>query len=278
MKRLHSPAIAPSNGGSRASSAGTRWRWCVQANKTTNVGGHISTFASAATLYEVGFNHFFHGRTEHHNGDIIYFQGHASPGMYARAFVEGRLSDEQLQNFRQELQPGGGLSSYPHPWLMPNFWQFPTVSMGLGPIMSIYQARYNYYLHDRGLGRHRRRPRLGVPRRRRDRRTGNARRHFAGRPRETRQSHLGHQLQPATARRPGPRQRQDHPGTGRHLPRGRLERHQGHLGQRLGPHAESGQDRSTGPAHGWKSWTASIRITSSKAGPISASSSSTLPN
>ncbi len=123
----------------------------VRANKTTNVGGHISTFASAATLYEVGFNHFFRGRTEHSNGDIIYFQGHASPGMYARAFVEGRLSEQQLQNFRQELQPGGGLSSYPHPWLMPNFWQFPTVSMGLGPIMSIYQARYNYYLHDRDL-------------------------------------------------------------------------------------------------------------------------------
>ncbi len=123
----------------------------VRANKSTNVGGHISTFASAATLYEVGFNHFFRGRTEQSNGDIIYFQGHASPGMYARAFVEGRLNETQMKNFRQELQPGGGLSSYPHPWLMPNFWQFPTVSMGLGPIMSIYQARYNYYLHDRDL-------------------------------------------------------------------------------------------------------------------------------
>ena len=123
----------------------------VRANKNTNVGGHISTFASAATLYEIGFNHFFRGRTEHSNGDIIYFQGHASPGMYARAFVEGRLPEERLQNFRQELQPGGGLSSYPHPWLMPHFWQFPTVSMGLGPIMSIYQARYNQYLQDRGL-------------------------------------------------------------------------------------------------------------------------------
>ncbi|MCE9530231.1 MAG: pyruvate dehydrogenase (acetyl-transferring), homodimeric type [Planctomycetes bacterium] len=123
----------------------------VRANKSTNVGGHISTFASAATLYEVGFNHFFRGKTEQSAGDIIYFQGHASPGMYARAFIEGRLSEQQLMNFRQELQPGGGLSSYPHPWLMPNFWQFPTVSMGLGPIMSIYQARYNHYLHDRDL-------------------------------------------------------------------------------------------------------------------------------
>ncbi len=123
----------------------------VRANKTTNVGGHISTFASAATLYEVGFNHFFRGRTENQTGDIIYFQGHASPGMYARAFLEGRLTEQNLKNFRQELKSGGGLSSYPHPWLMPNFWQFPTVSMGLGPIMSIYQARFNRYLHDRAI-------------------------------------------------------------------------------------------------------------------------------
>jgi pyruvate dehydrogenase E1 component len=122
-----------------------------RANKNTNVGGHIATFASAATLYEVGFNHFFKGRTDTHPGDVVFFQGHASPGMYARAFVEGRLSEEQLKNFRQELQTGGGLSSYPHPWLMPNFWQYPTVSMGLGPIMSIYHARYNRYLRDRGL-------------------------------------------------------------------------------------------------------------------------------
>jgi pyruvate dehydrogenase E1 component len=123
----------------------------VRANQTTNVGGHISTFASAATLYEVGFNHFFRGRTADQHGDIVYFQGHASPGMYARAFVEGRLTEQQLVNFRQELQPGGGLSSYPHPWLMPSFWQFPTVSMGLGPLMAIYQARFNRYLRDRGL-------------------------------------------------------------------------------------------------------------------------------
>jgi pyruvate dehydrogenase E1 component len=123
----------------------------ARANKTTNVGGHIATFASAATLYEVGFNHFFRGRTEHTHGDIIYIQGHASPGPYARAFLEGRLSEQQLKNFRQELQPGGGLSSYPHPWLMPGFWQFPTVSMGLGPLMAIYQARYARYLEARGL-------------------------------------------------------------------------------------------------------------------------------
>ncbi len=124
----------------------------VRANRDKAApGGHISTFASSATLYEIGYNHFFRARTPEHSGDQIYFQGHAAPGMYARAFVEGRLSEEQLSNFRRELQPGGGLSSYPHPWLMPDFWQFPTVSMGLGPIMSIYQARFNRYLENRGL-------------------------------------------------------------------------------------------------------------------------------
>ncbi len=124
----------------------------VRANRLSDgIGGHISTYASAATLYEVGFNHFFRGKGKDGEADIIYFQGHASPGIYARAFLEGRLSAERLQNFRRELQPGGGLSSYPHPWLMPDFWQYPTVSMGLGPIMSIYQARFNRYLEDRGL-------------------------------------------------------------------------------------------------------------------------------
>ncbi|MFN7706403.1 MAG: pyruvate dehydrogenase (acetyl-transferring), homodimeric type, partial [bacterium] len=102
--------------------------------------------------YEVAFNHFFRGRGESgYNGDIIYFQGHASPGMYSRAFLEGRLSEAKLENFRQELQPEGGLSSYPHPWLMPDFWEYPTVSMVLGTIMAIYQARFNEYLKDRGL-------------------------------------------------------------------------------------------------------------------------------
>jgi pyruvate dehydrogenase E1 component len=116
------------------------------------IGGHISTFASSATLYEVAFNHFFNGRgADGYSGDQIYFQGHASPGIYARAFVEGRLSEQHLLNFRRELQDHPGLSSYPHPWLMPDFWEFPTVSMGLGPIMAIYQARFNHYLQDRGL-------------------------------------------------------------------------------------------------------------------------------
>ena len=120
--------------------------------KFEGLGGHISTFASSATLYEVGFNHFFRGRGDSgFDGDLIYFQGHASPGMYSRAFVEGRLSVDNLDNFRRELQEVPGLSSYPHPWLMPGFWEFPTVSMGLGPLMAIYQARFNRYLQDRGI-------------------------------------------------------------------------------------------------------------------------------
>ncbi|HEX5473396.1 MAG TPA: pyruvate dehydrogenase (acetyl-transferring), homodimeric type [Vicinamibacterales bacterium] len=124
----------------------------VRANRVSEgIGGHISTYASAATLYEVGFNHFFHGKGRDGEGDRIFFQGHASPGIYARAFLEGRLSAQQLEDFRHETRPSGGLSSYPHPWLMPDFWEFPTVSMGLGPIMSIYQARFSRYLEDRGL-------------------------------------------------------------------------------------------------------------------------------
>jgi pyruvate dehydrogenase E1 component len=124
----------------------------VRANKLSDgIGGHISTYASAATLYEVAFNHFFRGQDAGADADLIYFQGHASPGIYARSYVERRLPVERLRNFRRELQDTPGVSSYPHPWLMPDYWQFPTVSMGLGPIMSIYQARFNRYLEDRGL-------------------------------------------------------------------------------------------------------------------------------
>ena len=124
----------------------------VRANRDSDgIGGHISTYASAATLYEMGFNHFFRARSDSYGGDQIYVQGHAAPGIYARAFLEGRISRAQLENFRRELREGGGLPSYPHPWLMPDFWQFPTVSMGLGPIMAIYQARFNRYLENRGL-------------------------------------------------------------------------------------------------------------------------------
>ena len=124
----------------------------VRANRIeSGIGGHISTFASAATLYEVAFNHFLQARTESGDRDLVYFQGHAAPGMYARAYLEGRIPKEKLQNFRRELKAGGGLSSYPHPWLMPDFWEFPTVSMGLGPIQAIYQARFIRYLENRGL-------------------------------------------------------------------------------------------------------------------------------
>lgn len=124
----------------------------VRANRRADgVGGHLSTYTSAATLYETGFNHFFRGRSAQHEGDKIYIQGHASPGIYARAFLEGRLTETQLDNFRRELAPGGGLSSYPHPWLMPDFWEYPTVSMGLGPLMAIYQARFQRYLENRGM-------------------------------------------------------------------------------------------------------------------------------
>ncbi len=123
----------------------------IRANRAqSGIGGHISTYSSAATLFEVGFNHFFRARNEAQPGDIVYFQGHASPGIYARAFLEGRLSGFDLENFRRELDSAGGLPSYPHPRLMPNFWQFPTVSMGLSPLMAIYQARFRLF-----NGRHR---------------------------------------------------------------------------------------------------------------------------
>jgi pyruvate dehydrogenase E1 component, homodimeric type len=133
----------------------TRWNamaMVVRAGKTSNVGGHIASFASAATLYEVGFNHFWRAPTAGHGGDLVYFQGHVAPGIYARAFLMGRLDETHLDHYRQEVG-GKGLSSYPHPWLMPDFWQFATVSMGLGPLMAIYQARFMKYLQARGFGR-----------------------------------------------------------------------------------------------------------------------------
>lgn len=155
IARDHQPPYPGSREIERRIKSMVRWNamaMVVRANSdNANLGGHISTYASSATLYEVGYNHFFRAPSNGHPGDQIYFQGHAAPGIYARAFLEGRLSEHQLENFRRELQPGGGLASYPHPWLMPDFWQFPTVSMGLGPILSIYQARFNRYLENRGL-------------------------------------------------------------------------------------------------------------------------------
>ncbi len=156
IPRAHQPPYPGDRQIERRIKSLLRWNamaMVVRANKHHDgIGGHIATYASAATLYEVGFHHFFRGRGESGFGhDLVYFQGHASPGIYARAYLEGRLDERQLQNFRRELAPGGGLSSYPHPWLMPDLWEFPTVSMGLGPISAIYQARFNKYLHNRGL-------------------------------------------------------------------------------------------------------------------------------
>src|SRR5699024_7089804 len=136
--------------------AHVRWNAAVMVARANRpgigVGGHIATYASAATMYEVGFNHFFRARSKESSGDQVFIQGHASPGIYARAYLEGRLTEQQLDGFRQELSTdGGGLPSYPHPRLMPEFWQFPTVTMGLSPINAIFQARFNRYLHDRGI-------------------------------------------------------------------------------------------------------------------------------
>jgi len=122
----------------------------VRRNKVSSeYGGHIASFASSAVMYDIGFNHFWRSQTETHGGDLVFFQGHVIPGVYARSFMEGRISEEQLLNFRSEVD-GKGLSSYPHPWLMPDYWQFPTVSMGLGPLCAIYQARFMKYMHNRG--------------------------------------------------------------------------------------------------------------------------------
>src|SRR6202140_2460677 len=124
----------------------------IRANKTTNVGGHIASYASAATPFDVCYNHFWHAPSDQHGGDLVFVQGHSAPGVYARAFMLGRFTAAQMDNFRQEVD-GKGISSYPHPWLMPDFWQFPTVSMGLGPLMAIYQARFMKYLQDRGFAK-----------------------------------------------------------------------------------------------------------------------------
>ncbi len=222
----------------------------VRANKVTSeLGGHIASFASSATLYDVGFNHFWHAPSESHGGDLVFIQGHSAPGIYARAFMEGRLGEADLDKFRQEVD-GGGLSSYPHPWLMPDFWKFPTVSMGLGPLMAIYQARFMRYLHDRGIletegrkvwafmgdGEMDEPESLGA---------------IALAAREKLDNlDIRHQLQPATARRAGPRQRQDHSGTGAELPGHRLECHQGDLGLQLGSALDARQARAPAQAHG----------------------------
>lgn len=151
---LQEKKIPPDEGVAKRISALIRWNavaMVVKAGKiSSELGGHIASYASASTLYEVGFNHFFRAAGKEHGGDLVFIQGHSSPGIYARAYLEGRLSEKQLENFRQEVEVDG-LSSYPHPWLMPDFWQFPTVSMGLGPLQAIYQARFLKYLENRKL-------------------------------------------------------------------------------------------------------------------------------
>ena len=216
----------------------------VRRNKVSSeYGGHIASFASSAVLYDIGLNHFWRTRTDKHGGDLVFFQGHAIPGIYARSFMEGRISAERMTTSARR-PAARGLSSYPHPWLMPDYWQFPTVSMGLGPLMAIYQARFMKYMHNRGLidmadrkvwaflgdGEMDEPESLGA--------IG-----LAG-ARGARQPDLRDQLQPAAARRAGARQRQDHPGARGHLPRRRLERHQADLGLGLGQAAREGRQRA----------------------------------
>ena len=212
----------------------------VRANHAAEgIGGHLATFASSASLYEVGFNHFFRGKANGQAGDQVYFQGHAAPGIYARAFLEGPAE----RGAAQVLPPGaagpprpdpGGLSSYPHPRLMPDFWEFPTVSMGLGPAQRHLPGPLQPLPAAPPDRRHLAEPGVVLPRRRRVRRARDPGRPVAGRTRATRQSDLRRQLQPAAPRRSGPGQRQDHPGAGSHLPRRRVERHQGGVGRQVG--------------------------------------------
>ena len=214
----------------------------------SGIGGHLSTYASSASLYETGFNHFFRGKDGEGSGDQIFYQGHAAPGIYARAFLEGRLTEDQLDHFRREGAPGVGLSSYPHPRLMPDFWEYPTVSMGLGPISAVYQARFNRYLHNRGqLDTSKSRVWAFLGDGETDEPESLGRAQPRG-PRGPRQPDLRRQLQPAAARRPGPRQRQDHPGARGGLPRRGLERHQGHLGARVGRAPGTRRRRAARPA------------------------------
>ena len=251
----------------------------LQANKeSSELGGHIASYQSAATLYEVGFNHFWHAPSDDHGGDLVFIQGHSAPGFYARAFLEGRLSEDQLRRFRQEVDAAAstaaGISSYPHPWLMPDFWQFPTVSMGLGPIMAIYQARFMKYLQGRGIADTDGPQGVGVPRRRRDGRAGVARRDLAGGPRAARQPDLRRQLQPAAPRRPGARQRQDHPGARDGLPRRGLERHQGRSGARAGTRCSPPTTRACSSSAWRRPSTASTRPSRRATAPTCASTSS----
>ena len=261
----------------RLATALVRWNAIaivLQANaESSELGGHIASYQSAETLYEVGFNHFWRARSEEHGGDLVYMQGHSSPGIYSRAFLEGRLTEEHLHRFRQEVD-GGGLSSYPHPWLMPEFWQFPTVSMGLGPLMAIYQARFMKYLAARDVvdpGDRKVWAFMGDGEMDEPESMGAI--SLAGREKLDNLVFVD-QLQPAAPRRAGARQREDHPGARDELPRRRLERDQGDLGLGLGSAARERHRRLAPPA-GWRRRsTASTRPSSRRTAPTSASTSS----
>ena len=238
------PATANSKRGCATTCAGTRWRWsCARTRSSSELGGHVASFASAATLYDVGFNHFFRAPSETFGGDLVFFQGHSSPGVYARAFLEGRITRgpartlpprSRRQGPRRRIRIRGSCrtsgSSRPSRWASARSCRSTKrASCATCTIAGCVDTT-------RPQG-------VGVHRRRRDRRARIARRDLAGRARETRQPHLGRQLQPAAARRPGARQRQDHSRARRRLQRRRLERHQGDLGQQLGPAARGRHDR-----------------------------------
>ena len=214
-----------------------RWNAVIMVDRANHrfdgLGGHLSTYASAAALYEVGFNHFFRGKSDGGYGDQVYFQGHAAPGIYARAFLEGRLTEEQLDHFRREVG-GHGLPSYPHPRRMPTFWEFPTVSMGLGPISAVYQARLNRYLYNRELvDTSKARVWCFVGDGELDEPEATAALGLAARERLDNLIFVVN-CNLAAARRPGARQRQGDPGVRVDVPRYGLERDQGHLGRRVG--------------------------------------------
>ena len=268
------PATGRSSTRSAATSAGTRWRSSCAPTRRAPSWAATSRASSPRPCSTTPASCISGTRPRtSHGGDLIYVQGHCSPGIYARSFLEGRLTEERLLKFRQEVD-GGGLSSYPHPWLMPDFWQFPTVSMGLGPLMAIYQARFLKYLHGRGLAETEQPQGLGVPGRRRVRRAREPGRDLAGRAREARQSGLRHQLQPAAPRRAGARQRQDHPGAGGRssaAPAGTSSRSSGaRAGTSCSPPTPAASCSS-----GWRRWsTASTRTSSRRTAPTSASTSS----
>ena len=215
----------------------------VRANKhSEGIGGHLATFASSAALYEVGFNHFFRGKEDGLPGDQVYFQGHAAPGIYARAFLEGRLDESQLDGFRQEVS-GGGLSSYPHPRLMPDFWEFPTVSMGLGPDQCHLPGAVQPLPAQPSHRRYQQLAGVVLHGRRRGRRARVARRPDPAGPGAPRQPDLRRELQPAAPRRPGAGQREDHPGARSRVPGGGLERAEGGVGLEVGRAPGQGQGR-----------------------------------